>query len=136
MPTSLQPAPGKRALSETVVLDCDAGRRLGCASFCCRLIVRLGPAERDPEHPEKSCVDKDPADGMCVHFDRETAGCAIWDERPALCRAYDCNHDPLLQRVLRYGFRSLTELVTMPPPEPESERLAVPYIEADPGSSD
>lgn len=119
-------------MSKTVVLDCDAGRRLGCASFCCRLIVRLEPGERDPGHPErveKHCVDKDPDDGLCVHFDRESCGCRVWDARPALCRAYDCNRDPLLQLVLRHGFRSLVDLVTSPLPPDGSADLKVPYIQ-------
>jgi len=105
-----------------VLLDCDAGRRMGCRSFCCRLIVRLANGERDPGHPDnaaKHCVDKDPKDGLCVYFDRERGVCSVWPLRPTICRAYDCNRDPLLQIVLRDGFHSLTQLVNTSPPPPE-----------------
>ena len=120
-------------MAKTVVLDCDAGRRLGCASYCCRLIVRLAPAERDPgqpDNPAKHCIDKDPEDGLCVYFDRDTGRCSIWEDRPAICRAYDCNQDPLLQVVLRDGFSSLTRLVTSTP-APKESWGEVPFIECD-----
>lgn len=93
-------------------VDCDAGRRLGCATYCCRLLVRLAPEERvaDDGQTPKGFVDKD-AQGYCVHLDREKQECCIWAERPRVCRAYDCNTDFLLQVVLRQGFGSLAQLV-------------------------
>lgn len=92
-----------------VHVDCDEGRRLGCGTFCCSLIVRYAPDEVvvDAAGQRKACVDKDKTTGACVHLDREHFGCAIWEERPRVCRQYDCNDDPLLQVVLRDGFRSL-----------------------------
>ena len=97
-----------------VFLDCEEGRRLGCATFCCRLIVRLTPEERDGGvpgvEPAMNCVPKD-TEGLCIHLDRETSLCRIWRERPRVCREYDCNHDLLLSVVLRNGFTSLTQLV-------------------------
>jgi hypothetical protein len=101
-----------RRTDGAILVDCDAGRRRGCQTFCCRLIVRLAPEERDPADPRKNCVDKNPLDGLCIHLDRETSRCRIWNARPAVCRGYDCREDPLLEVVLREGFRSLTELVT------------------------
>ncbi|MBI5496366.1 MAG: YkgJ family cysteine cluster protein [Deltaproteobacteria bacterium] len=105
-------------------LDCEEGRRLGCATFCCRLIVRLEEHERPlaaPGQPRKSCVDKDPVDGLCIHLDRTTHRCLIWEQRPAVCRTYECNTDPLLQVVLREGFSGLRALVT--------SRLRVPLAD-------
>jgi hypothetical protein len=113
-----------------VRVDCEAGRSLGCASFCCKLVVRLAALEPDPGNPgdtRKRCVDKDPADGFCVYFERETSRCGVWAQRPGLCREYDCNLDPLLQVVLRDGFHSLTELVRSIPPDPCQWR-SVPYL--------
>lgn len=133
-----------------VVLDCEAGRRLGCHSFCCRLIVRLQPGERDPTDPDntlKHCVDKDLSDGLCVHFDKTGSTCTIWKGRPQTCREYDCNMDPLLSVVLERGFTSLVDLVraqsqpergvvisragglqrarsTLPPPQQDNRRIA------------
>lgn len=117
---------GKEAL-----VDCDAGRALGCASFCCRLIVRLGPGERDPSRPDepaKHCVDKDRKDGLCVLFDRETQACTAWDRRPTTCREYDCNGDPLLQVVLRDGYHSLTALI-IAPHVPPADHVAIPRLD-------
>jgi uncharacterized protein len=103
------------------LVDCRQGLRLGCSAFCCRLIVRLGPRDPtsyDAQGRRKSCVDKDPRTGVCIHFDPGTQRCEIWDRRPWVCRTYDCNHDPLLQVVLREGFVSLRRLVTARPPPP------------------
>ncbi|MDH5676193.1 MAG: YkgJ family cysteine cluster protein [Myxococcales bacterium] len=97
-----------------VRVDCDQGRRLGCASFCCRLLVQLDPGERDPGRPgagDKHCLDKDPRSGLCVYFDEPSGRCSVWERRPRVCREYDCNSDPHLQRVLKEGFVSLTRLV-------------------------
>lgn len=93
-------------------VDCDEGRRLGCQTFCCRMVVRLDPSERVPNTdglPEKSCVDKT-EDGYCIHFDRKTNYCAIWQNRPKVCREYDCNSDIMLQAALRTKFRNIVEL--------------------------
>ncbi len=97
------------------ILDCDEGRRLGCATFCCRLIVRLTAEERGTiaGRPSGSCLDKGP-DGLCEHLDRATHRCRIWQRRPEVCRSYDCNDDPLLAVVLRDGFSTLTRLVRAP----------------------
>jgi len=94
-------------------IDCEQGRRLGCQVFCCRLLVRLEPEERPPPEnglAQKGYMDKDP-DGYCIHFDRERKICRIWEQRPKICRAYNCNRDPLLQVALRYPFRNLADLL-------------------------
>jgi len=94
-------------------IDCDEGRRLGCRTYCCRLLVRLDPEEREPSNddlPPKGFVDKDP-DGNCIHYDMENHLCRIWHKRPRVCREYECNSDFLLQVALRNGFTSLGRLV-------------------------
>ncbi len=118
-------------MAADVTLDCDAGRRLGCNTFCCRLIVRLREDEREPSDACKNCVDKDLRDGFCVHLDRETHRCGIWSRRPAVCRAYDCNRDPLLAIVLRDGFTSLVALVTSEPPPADVPPARIPYVAAE-----
>jgi hypothetical protein len=92
--------------TQEVVLDCEQGRARGCYSYCCRLIVRLGPGESEPgglTGPGKRCVDKDPKTGYCVHFDRPSGQCGVWERRPQVCREYDCNEDPLLGAVIELG---------------------------------
>lgn len=95
-------------------IDCDAGRALGCQTFCCRLLVRLDPDEREPGEnglPPKGFVDKDLADGFCIHLDRVTHRCGIWAKRPRICREYHCNDDEMLQAALRLGaIRNIVEL--------------------------
>lgn len=88
---------------KTALLDCDAGRKLGCKSFCCRLLVRLEEHERNEIDPvtnrAKGYVDKK-ENGTCLHQDEETGLCQNWENRPKICREYDCNYDKLLQVVL------------------------------------
>jgi hypothetical protein len=94
-------------------VDCEAGRRLGCRTFCCRLLVRLQPDERRKQggnQPAKGFVDKE-TDGLCVHLDRVSFRCCIWNERPRVCRGYDCNDDFLLQVALRGEFRNIADLL-------------------------
>jgi uncharacterized protein len=117
--------------ASVALLDCSQGLRLGCSAFCCRLIVRLGPRDPpsyDAQGRRKSCVDKDPQTGLCVHFDPDTQRCKVWDRRPWVCRTYDCNHDPLLQVVLRDGFVSLRRLITAKATNPG--KVAIPKTEA------
>jgi len=115
---------------DTASVDCERGRALGCSTFCCRLIVRLAPGERDPtasEQIDKRCVDKDPKSGWCVHLDLTSYACKIWPQRPSVCREYDCNADPLLQVVLERGFVDLTTLVRERRPCTRPARR-VPYL--------
>lgn len=100
---------GRKAAS----VDCEAGRRVGCHTFCCHLLVRLDPEERRPSTdglPEKGFVDKDER-GCCVHMDPQSYRCRIWKDRPRVCREYDCNGDFLLQVAVREGFTSIAQLV-------------------------
>lgn len=94
------------------LIDCEVGRRLGCRTFCCRLLVRLDEDEREPAANgaiAKGFVDKGP-DGLCVHLDRSTHRCGIWEKRPRICREYDCNHDYLLQAAIRLGVTNIVQL--------------------------
>lgn len=92
------------------VVDCAAGRELGCSTFCCRLIVRLNEHERK-QFNGAGTVEKS-EDGLCQYLDRDSFLCAIWEKRPSVCREYTCNDDQLLQIVLREGFRDLKTLAT------------------------
>lgn len=113
------------------LVDCEAGRRLGCQTFCCRLVVRLTAEERSRGVPGvgplMGCIPKE-KDGYCVHFDRTTNLCRIWNERPQVCRDYDCNNDQLLQVVLLQGFTTLTDLVTSRPSAHPERKIVVPRL--------
>jgi len=115
-----------------VEVDCEAGRRLGCCTYCCRLLVRLDPEEREPGdgvHAVKGFVDKDVVSGRCVHWDEDNGLCRNWAKRTRVCREFDCNNDPLLQVVLRQGFTSLAQLVKAEARAfiPRETYIAVPY---------
>jgi Fe-S-cluster containining protein len=120
---------------KTRLIDCDAGRRLGCQSFCCRMLVRLKPHEMEPTgdgSPAKGFVDKD-EQGYCIHFDKQTSLCQNWDNRPEVCREYECNSDFLLQVALREDFKNIAELAQKAARAyiPEGTYKYVPEIEVD-----
>lgn len=117
----------------TVFVDCDAGRRLGCGTFCCRLLVRLKPHEMRPGEdglPAKGFVDKTP-DGLCVHMDAESGRCGIWEERPETCREYTCNDDFMLQVAVREEFANIADLALKAASAyiPKETYIQVPVIE-------
>lgn len=94
-------------------VDCCKGREMGCDTYCCRLLIRLEEDERPlsvagevvPGFVEKA------DDGFCIHLDRDNYMCAIWHNRPRVCREYSCNRDPLLQVALREPYSSMVDLV-------------------------
>lgn len=99
-------------ITKTRLVDCEEGRRMGCATFCCRMMVRLQPDEMekgDSTTPAKGFVDKDP-EGYCIHIDRKTGHCENWKNRPKVCREYECNSDFMLQVVIREGFKNIADL--------------------------
>lgn len=118
---------------DTVIVDCEKGREMGCSTFCCRLLVRLKPHEMeqsDGQTAAKGFVDKD-EEGYCIHADKETGRCGIWENRPEVCREYTCNDDFMLQVVLREGFKNIAETAkrTVTIYVPLESFLRVPGIE-------
>ena len=87
----------KYAPDESVAqIDC-ADRLDLCHAACCRLRVPLsrqdiaeGVAEWDDRQP---FLNRQRADGYCVHCDESTHRCDIYGQRPGLCRVFDCRHD-------------------------------------------
>lgn len=101
-------------MSDSANVDCETGRTLGCQTFCCRLLVRRDSdgceAGTGSETPRKRFIEKT-ADGYCVHLDRKSHLCSIWDQRSSTCRGYTCNRDFLLQVAVRHEFKNIVELV-------------------------
>jgi Fe-S-cluster containining protein len=118
-------------MSKCAQVDCEAGRALGCQTFCCRLLVRLDA----DEHEAATGSGKSPrfiekcADGYCVHLDRETHLCRIWARRSSVCRRYDCNSDFLLQVAVRHRFKNIAELARIASCAyiPKETYIQVPY---------
>lgn len=79
-----------------VEIDCENRLHL-CQAACCRL--RFALTVRDVEKGQikwnlaQPYMIRQGADGYCHHFDREDQHCGIYEERPFVCRAYDCRKD-------------------------------------------
>lgn len=97
---------------DLALLDCDTGRKLGCKSFCCKLLIRLEEHERNEVDPDtqrlKGYVDKK-ENGFCIHQNEESGLCHNWANRPKVCREYDCNFDDMLQVVITSNGESLSD---------------------------
>jgi len=55
----------------------------------------------------KGYVDKK-ENGTCIHQNEENGSCLNWENRPKICREYDCNYDRLLQVVLKSSGKSIS----------------------------
>jgi len=84
-------------------VDCDKGKKLGCQSFCCRYWFALtrqdikeGIAKWDSGHP--FIIQR--AQEYCIHFNMEKNGCSIYQNRPHVCRIYDCSGDERIQNII------------------------------------
>ncbi len=79
-----------------VAVDCNA-RMPVCQAVCCKLKFPLSPAEVDAGvvkwdigHPY---VIRHDSTGHCIHNDRATGGCTVYEDRPGVCRRYSCAND-------------------------------------------
>jgi Fe-S-cluster containining protein len=79
-----------------VTVDC-AARMHVCHAVCCRLDFALtaeevesGAVKWDLGQPY---VIRHDAGGFCVHNDRATGGCGVYEHRPVVCRRYSCAGD-------------------------------------------
>ena len=89
-------APDKYAQGDVVNLDC-ASRDPVCKGACCRLWFALSIQDLDERIvrwnyacPYGIAQGKD---GRCVHQDRSSFRCNIYENRPLICRSYDCRQD-------------------------------------------
>jgi hypothetical protein len=86
----------KREFAGGVQIDC-ASRVELCRAACCRLgvglsaeDVREGILRWDVEMPY---LLKRAEDGWCVHMERGSCACTVYDARPIPCRGFDCRED-------------------------------------------
>ena len=91
-----QDAQDKYQCDSGVQIDCDQRLPL-CRAACCRLRFALSLQD-----VEEGCVKwelghpymiRQGPDGYCHHLDRPTHHCSIYDQRPFVCRSYDCRKD-------------------------------------------
>jgi hypothetical protein len=77
-------------------IDCENRIHL-CKAACCRLAFALskqdveeGIIKWDFGYPYVNARD---ADGCCEQLERKTCRCAVYENRPVPCRAFDCRKD-------------------------------------------
>jgi Fe-S-cluster containining protein len=87
----------KYAMDKLPEIDCEARLPL-CHARCCTLVFPLSAQDLDERvvrwdygRPYQ-IARRD--DGYCVHNEPGTCHCAVYAQRPAICRGYDCRRDP------------------------------------------
>jgi Fe-S-cluster containining protein len=89
-------APKETTANAIVPVDCT--KRLSeCRAACCRLAfplsldeIKEGCLQWSLTTPFVRAVGPD---GYCVHLDRETLQCTVYDHRSAICQNYSCQKD-------------------------------------------
>ena len=77
-------------------IDCESRLPL-CHAACCKL--RFALTARDVEEGRvkwnlgQPYMIRHGDDGYCYHLDRANQRCGIYEDRPFVCRAYDCRKD-------------------------------------------
>lgn len=86
----------KYSYRSSVSIDCENRMHL-CRAACCRLRFALsvqdveeGTVKWDLGRPY---MIRHSADGYCHQLDRTTLQCGIYENRPIVCRGYDCRKD-------------------------------------------
>src|SRR5437588_758017 len=79
-----------------VQIDCENRLSL-CRGACCRLSFALTVQDLEEgavkwELGRPYMVRRD-ADGYCHHLEREQKRCGVYEQRPIVCRSYDCRKD-------------------------------------------
>jgi hypothetical protein len=87
---------GDDGASLNAEIDCENRLHL-CHAACCRL--RFALTVRDVEEGRvkwnlgQPYMIRQGDDGYCHHLDRPSQRCGIYEDRPFVCRAYDCRQD-------------------------------------------
>jgi Fe-S-cluster containining protein len=88
--------PDKYALKVLPDVDCRALMPI-CQGRCCKLRFALSYQDVEERVVEwelgRPYLIRQGDDGRCVHQDRATGFCGVYEHRPALCRTYDCRND-------------------------------------------
>ncbi len=89
-------ASDKYAEDSELIVDCESRYPL-CRGICCTLWFALSVQDLEERivrwnyaYPYGIAQDQD---GYCVHFERSSYQCTIYENRPLLCRTYDCRSD-------------------------------------------
>ncbi|MFC2005107.1 YkgJ family cysteine cluster protein [Chloroflexota bacterium] len=85
----------KESLSPAVNVDCEKRMHI-CKAACCTLAYPL--SVQDINQGIRWCLARPfmnarEADGYCMHLERDTLRCSIYEQRPLVCRQYSCHND-------------------------------------------
>jgi Fe-S-cluster containining protein len=88
----------KYAMTDLPDVDCAALMSL-CHGRCCKLHFPLSFQDLDERvvqwnYAQPYRIRQRAEDGYCVHSERDTHGCTVYQHRPIACRRYDCRKDP------------------------------------------
>jgi Fe-S-cluster containining protein len=77
-------------------IDCAARIHI-CKGRCCKMYFSLSRQDLREhvvqwDHANPYFI-RHGADGFCVHSSKETRFCTVYENRPAICRAYSCKND-------------------------------------------
>jgi Fe-S-cluster containining protein len=85
----------KYSLQGEATIDCE--KRLPiCRAACCKLAFALSLQDiREGIRWSlgKPFMNVREEDGYCVNLERDTCKCRIYEQRPVVCRQYDCRND-------------------------------------------
>ncbi|MFC1892706.1 YkgJ family cysteine cluster protein [Chloroflexota bacterium] len=85
----------KYSLQEEPTIDCNQKLPI-CRSACCRLAYPLSVQDINEGvrwSLGKPFMNARGPDGYCMHLQRDTLKCSIYEHRPSVCRQYDCHND-------------------------------------------
>jgi len=86
----------KYTLADLPVVDCESRLPI-CLGRCCYLTFPLGAQDLDERIVEwayeRPYMNRRCDDGLCVHADRRTHRCEVYQHRPVICRTYSCAQD-------------------------------------------
>lgn len=88
--------PDKYAQDNELVIDCESRYPI-CKGVCCKLWFALSVQDLQEKivkwnysYPYGIAQGQD---GYCIHFDHSSYKCTIYENRPLICRTYDCRGD-------------------------------------------
>lgn len=81
---------------QEMTVDCQARWPI-CQGICCRLEFALSVQDIEEGivrwNLSQPYLDRKGEDGLCVHQDRATHRCTVYEQRPAICHIYSCQED-------------------------------------------
>ena len=85
----------KYSLEAEAEIDCESRKHI-CRAACCTFAYALSLQDISEGicwSLGKPFMNARGADGYCVHLNRDTLSCSIYEQRTAVCRQYSCRDD-------------------------------------------